>query len=169
MSKFLLSLGCILLCVNSLSAQQKPTSPPKTFDFWIGTWEVTMSVAPKWEEYKAIDSVSYLLKNTLIQEIFTQVGGKGENFQRGYLNFIKRDSLWKHSIYDQTWGDFTFYGAQEGDKVILRSDSTESRQGMRRETFYDITENSFEYLWEASYDQGKNWYPEWKVSYRRKE
>lgn len=150
----------------TVSAQNAP-SIPKTFDFWIGAWETTMSVAPKWDEVKGMDSVSYLLKGTLIEEVFTKSGGGAVNFQRGYLNFIRRENRWRHIIYDEKWGEYTFFGNQKDDKVILQSDKSDTRQGMRRETFYDITANSFEYLWEASYDGGKTWRPEWKVSYKR--
>lgn len=154
-------------CSLSLSAQQAPPIPD-TFDFWIGTWNTTMSVAPKWDKVNGRDSVSSLLGGTLLEEVFAKKTGNGtENFQRGYLNFIRRENRWKHVIHDQNWGDYTFYGKKEGDKVVLRSDKAETRQGMRRETFYEITEDSFEYLWEASYDGGKTWRPEWKVSYKR--
>ncbi len=162
----LLGLIAGAICIN-LSAQQAPPVPD-TFDFWIGTWNTTMSVAPKWEVVEGVDTVSKLLGGTLIEEVFTKkTGTDTENFQRGYLNYIRREKRWKHSIHDETWGDYTFYGKQEGEKVILQSDPAETRQGMRRETFYDIKTDSFEYLWEASYDGGKTWRPEWKVSYKR--
>ncbi len=167
MIRILVTLCCVTILSSALSAQQRPPVPD-TFDFWIGTWNTTMSVAPKWNEVTGVDSVSLLLGGRLIEEVFTKKKGEGiDNFQRGYLNYIGREKRWKHVIHDETWGDYTFYGNREGDRVILKSDPAETRQGMRRETFYEITPDSFEYLWEASYDGGKTWRPEWKVSYKR--
>lgn len=143
-------------------------NPLQTFDFWIGTWETSMPTAPNWDERKGIDSVRYLLNNTLIEEVFTKVATGKSNFQRGYLTYLRRERRWKHTIYDSKWGEYTFYGKKEGDKIVLISDPKSTRPGWRRETFYNITKDGFDYLWEGSYDNGKTWREEWKVSYKRK-
>ena len=126
-----------------------------------------MSTAPNWQEIKGRDQVSYLLNGKLIEEVFTKNMGGTVNFQRGYLMYLRRENRWKHTIYDAKWGEYTFYGNKEGDKIVLRSDPSDTRPGLRRETFSNITENGFEYLWESSYDKGATWKQEWKVVYRR--
>ncbi len=158
---------CALLISISSFLSGQSTTPHKDFDFWIGEWETTMSLAPNWQETKGKDKVSYLLNGRLIEEIFTKSGGDNPNFQRGYLTYLAREKRWKHTIYDAKWGEYTFYGNKVGDKMILESDPKSTRPGLRRETFHSITKDSFVYLWETSNDGGKSWRAQWKVVYNR--
>jgi len=156
------------LFTMNVSAQQTPRNYENDFDFWIGDWDTVMGVPPNWEKKEGTDSVRYLLDNTLIEEVFSKKLGEKVNFQRGYLTYLWREKRWKHTIYDAKWGEYTFYGNKEGDNMVLYSDSKSTRPGLRRETFYNIKENEFSYLWEGSKDGGKTWIEIWKVKYTRK-
>jgi len=157
----------MMLTVVAAGLCGQSNTPQSDFDFWIGKWETTMSVPPAWEEKSGIDEVSYLLDGALIEEVFTKNFGDKINFQRGYLTYLRRENRWKHTIYDSKWGEYTFYGNKVGEKIILESDPLDSRPGFRREIFYNVSENSFMYLWLASYDNGETWKEEWKVLYER--
>ena len=148
-------------------AQQPSSSFKNDFSFWIGKWNTEASVPPKWEAKKGKDVVRYLLDNTLIEEVFTKKDKAKTNFQRGYLYYLKREKRWRHTIYDSKWGEYSFYGNREGDKIVLYSDPKSTRPGVRRETFYNISKNSFDYKWETSRDGGKTWREIWKVKYVR--
>lgn len=166
MKKIILTTLCVVV-FGFANAQSG--DPVKDFDFWIGKWDVKMSVAPNWEEKTGHDEVSYLLNGRLIEEVFTKGFGDKSNFQRGYLTYVVRDKKWKHTIYDEKWGEYTFEGNKVGDKMVLQSLETDTRPGMRRETFSNISKDGFTYLWEGSYDKGKTWQEEWKVVYTRKQ
>ena len=104
----------------------------------------------------------YSLNGRLIEEVFFK---EGVNFQRAYLSYIQGQGKWHHVIYDEKWGMYVFEGQMEEGKMVLTS--TDKRPGFRRETFYNITDDSFDYLWEGSSD-GKTWAPVWRVKYKRK-
>lgn len=146
--------------------QKQIGSPANDFDFWIGNWETAASTPPKWEPKAGVDSIRYLLNGTLIEEVFTKENGA--NFQRGYLFYLKREGRWKHTIYDTKWGEYSFYGnKEEGGSIVLYSDPKSTRPGLRKETFYNITESNFDYKWEASQDGGETWIIIWKVHYEK--
>jgi len=58
----------------------------------------------------------------------------------------------------------------KGNKMIL-SREVETKKGtiMQRMVFYNITDKSFDWNWEASVDHGKNWQLNWMIHYSRKE
>jgi hypothetical protein len=158
-----------ILAFCSISFSQDSENPAQVdFAFWIGEWETESSTPPKWKANLGEDKVSYLLNGTLIEEIFTKKNKAGTNFQRGYMVYLHREKRWRHTIHDAKWGEYSFYGNKEGDKMVLYSDPESTRPGLRRETFYNITENEFDYKWETSKDGGKIWMPIWKIHYTRK-
>lgn len=158
-------LTCSAQNIKGPIVQNSAVSTSNDFDFWIGEWQTQSSVSPKWEATAGTDKIQYLLDGTLIEEVFTKNGGS--NFQRGYLFYLKREERWKHTIYDSKWGEYSFYGNREGDNIVLYSDPKSTRPGLRRETFYNISPNEFDYMWEASRDGGKTWNVTWKVHYER--
>ena len=164
MEKILCVLA-LLVCTGITSAQEMAESPLNDFNFWIGEWTTESSIPPNWEPITGVDSVYFLLSGKLIEEVFTKDGGT--NFQRGYLYYMWREKRWRHTIYDVKWGEYSFYGNREGDKITLYSDPEGTRPGLRRETFENITEHSFDYLWEASRDGGNTWGIIWKIHYIR--
>lgn len=136
----------------------------RDFGFWIGEWETEASVMQDWTAIKqGTDSVRCTLNGRLIEEVFFKE--EGVSFQRGYLSYLQGQNLWHHVIYDEKWGMYIFEGKMEDGKMVLTS--TDKRPGLRRETFYNITDDSFDYLWEGSSD-GETWSPVWRVKYKRK-
>lgn len=161
-------LAVSLFAVDSLVAQQakSDSDQSRAFEFWVGNWKTEMTNYPKWEKKKGRDQVRSHLNGRLIEEVFFK-GNQGENFQRGYLFYLQREKRWQHIIYDVNWGEYKFYGQRKGDRIVLTSLKDDTRPGSRRETFYNIKENSFDYLWEESHDNGKTWKAFWRVKYRR--
>ena len=64
-------------------------------------------------------------------------------------------------------GRVRIFGGQKGNDIVLESPDGDSRPGKRRETYYNIESDSFDYKWEESQDGGKTWTVYWKVKYRR--
>lgn len=137
------------------------------FDFWLGDWKTEMSSTPNFSVKRTgKDKVRSLLKGRLIEEVFTR-DGDGEKFQRGYLTYLVRDKKWQHMIYDAKWGEYRFLGGKEGEHIVLETAPEDTRPMKHRETFSNITSNSFNYTWESSKDKGKTWFPVWRVQYER--
>lgn len=159
-------VAAMVLAVNVSANTPSESEPDRQFDFWVGEWQTEMANFPKWEKKTGRDVVRTRLNGHLIEEVFYK-GDNGENFQRGYLFYLVREGKWQHTIYDQKWGAYVFEGGLQGDILVLESPDYETRPGKRRETFSNITADSFDYIWEASGDGGKTWQEQWRVSYRR--
>jgi hypothetical protein len=150
-----------IILIATLSAQIKFN---KEFDFWIGEWDTEMATIQNWSNVRTgVDHIQYELEGRLIREVFKKNGKK--EFQQGYLTYLVRDQKWIHTIYDVNWGTYSFEGVFKDGKITLVSNDT--RPGYRRETFHNITKDSFDYFWEESPD-GKNWTVTWKVKYKRR-
>jgi hypothetical protein len=64
-----------------------------------------------------------------------------------------------------------FIGKFEGDKRMFmrKTKDSEGNQVIQRMVFYDITDDSFQWDWERSTDNGKSWELQWKIAYQRVE
>ncbi len=164
---------------DELTHNLTPPSVPQTqarnlsddFNFWLGEWNTEASTAPDWQTRQGKDVVQSHLEGKLLEEVFTK-GASKENFQRGYLFYLQREQKWQHMIYDVNWGEYRFLGGPTANAdgepmIVLESPDDDTRPGKRRETFSNITEDSFDYLWEESRDGGKTWQAMWKVKYKR--
>jgi hypothetical protein len=135
-------------------------------DFWIGEWKV------QWENSDGTASegkniVNSILNGCVIEENFN--GNPGVDFKG------KSFSVYNHTqrIWQQTWVDtegnyMVFTGSKEDDKMILsRNIIQEGFEITQRMVFFNIEENSFDWNWEASKDNGKTWRLNWKLHYSR--
>ncbi len=135
-------------------------------DFWIGEWKV------EWEnsdgtKREGTNTINSILNGCVIQENFDGnpgVGFKGKSF-----------SVYNHTkkIWQQTWVDtegnyMVFTGSKEDEKMTLsRKIMYEGNEIIQRMVFYNIKEDSFDWNWEASNDNGKNWKLNWKLHYTK--
>ncbi|WP_436515397.1 hypothetical protein [Ekhidna sp. To15] len=168
MKRILATLTIIL----SMTAYSQPPQPSKKdlakMDFWVGKWDLT------WEGGKGTNLIEKKLNGRVIQENFEAKEG---NF-KGYLGtsistFNPQDGKWHQAWADSQGGYIDLIGIMDGDTRIFqmtsprkRPDGTESISRMR---FYDITEDSFSWDWEASTDGGENWQLSWRINYKRAE
>lgn len=166
---------CFILLVLSspvLLAQISGDSPDPVeyFDFWIGEWEVS------WDEGdgkvgRGINIVEKTLDGTVIQENFRITEGQQSGFKGTSISvYQQRFERWKQAWADNNGGYFDFTGESDGEKRIFRTEVRELPDGrklVQRMVFYDITENSLMWDWEASYDGGETWTLNWRISYRR--
>jgi hypothetical protein len=136
------------------------------FDFWIGKWKV------EWKNQdsttsEGINIVNSILDGCVIEENFD--GNPGMNFRGKSL------SVYSHNLktWQQTWVDtegfyMLFTGGIQDEKMIL-SRTVETTKGRlsQRMIFYNIQNDSFDWNWESSTDNGKNWKLNWKIKYSR--
>jgi hypothetical protein len=135
-------------------------------DFWIGEWKVEWE-NPDGTASKGTNSINTILNGCVIQENFD--GNPGVDFKG------KSFSVYNHAkqIWQQTWVDtegnyMVFTGSKEDEKMILtRKIMYEGNEITQRMIFYNIEENSFDWNWEASKDNGKTWKLNWKLRYTR--
>ncbi len=167
-----LVLILFLLATNGVlfaQANNNCSSPEaKQFDFWVGDWKA---------EWKNDDGSTATGSNT-IRKI---LGGcvVEENFNGNpAISLIGRSlSLYnsRRNIWQQTWVDnegsyLDFTGNFENGKMTLSRDAItpKGKTIQQRMVFYNIEKNKFDWDWEISKDDGKNWELKWRIHYTRK-
>lgn len=51
--------------------------------------------------------------------------------------------------------------------ILSRKINYEGKEITQRMVFYNISENTFDWNWESSTDNGENWKLNWKIKYSR--
>ena len=168
--KATLLTACVLICL--LATAQQPPQPSKEnlfkMDFWVGKWDLT------WDGGKGTNLIEKKLNGRVIQENFEATEG---NF-KGYLGtsistFNPRDGKWHQAWADSNGGYIDLIGIMDGDSRIFQMTSPRQlpngKESISRMRFYDITEDSFTWDWEASTDGGETWNLSWRINYQRAE
>ena len=153
------------------SLAQAPQPSPEDLsklDFWVGKWELT------WQGGKGTNLIEKKLNGRVIQENFEATEG---NF-KGYLGtsistFSPQDGKWHQAWADSNGGYIDLVGIMEGDTRIFQMTRPRTlpngSTSISRMRFYNITEDSFDWDWEASTDGGENWQLSWRINYKRAE
>ncbi|NAS31724.1 hypothetical protein GTQ40_12125 [Flavobacteriaceae bacterium R38] len=139
----------------------------KTFDFWVGEWELTWD-KPDGTKGKGINQIIKILDNKVIQENFEDpdTGFKGTSIS--VYNPVKKE--WHQAWADNQGGYFDFIGDIGNDgpvfktKIVVQGD----KKIIQRMTFKNITKDKFVWDWENSTDGGENWTLSWRINYNRK-
>ena len=172
-SRYLLLLIISFLFIQPIFAQDADQKNSKCdctechqFDFWIGKWKVewTNSDGSKSE---GTNTVNLILDGCVIEENFD--GNPAMPFRGKSVSvYNKTQNFWQQTWVDNSGAYLLFTGAMQDDKMVV-SRTTESSNGMviQRMVFYNIKKDSFEWNWESSTDDGKNWILNWKINYSR--
>ena len=137
--------------------------PEQQLDFWLGLWNVS------WGEGQfGTNHITRILDGRVIQESFD---GQPTMPFRGMSLSVYSPKLKK---WQQTWADsegnyWHFLGGLEGQQVILTTtDVIEGQPVQLRMRFYNIAQDTFDWLWERSDDGGQTWQAKWQIHYQRK-
>lgn len=136
------------------------------FDFWLGKWKVEWMNKDSTVS-EGTNTVNSILDGCAIEENFNS--DPGMDFKGKSLSVYNH----RHKIWQQTWVDnegfyMLFAGGMQKDKMILsRIDETTEGPLAQRMVFYNIQKDSFDWNWESSTDNGKNWKLNWEIHYTR--
>jgi hypothetical protein len=88
---------------------------------------------------------------------------------KSFSVYNPRKNLWQQTWVDNYGSYLVFTGGYEEDKMTLVREvvNPEGKKIMQRMIFYNIDENSFDWNWEKSTDEGKSWELSWKIHYTR--
>ena len=170
--KSILTLSILFLfCSNSanLFTQNNSNcdcSECSQFDFWVGKWNAAWQDSSG-KSYMGKNIINKILDGCVIAENFD--GNPGINFTgKSFSVYDRKQNVWKQTWVDSQGGYMLFTGGMKGNKMIL-SREVESKKGsiVQRMVFYNITDKSFDWNWEASIDYGKNWQLNWQIHYTR--
>lgn len=158
----------------SVQSQNKiPCSNPvyRSFDFWIGEWEVFGK-----QNNKAGDSkISNILDSCVIFEEWVSQANPSGGFRYSGKSFNTYNNSTKQ--WQQTWVDNTgstteyLQGVAKNNSIIFNTNPfkfSKDSLAIRRLSFYKIDENTVRQHGEISKDNGLNWSTEYDLIYRRK-
>ncbi len=167
--KRILSTLTIILSMTAFAQPPQPSEEDLSkLDFWVGKWDLS------WEGGKGTNLIEKKLNGRVIQENFEATEG---NF-KGYLGtsistFNPQDGKWHQAWADSQGGYIDLVGEMDGDTRIFKMTSPRTRQdgkeSISRMRFYNITDDSFTWDWEASIDGGETWNLSWRINYKRAE
>ena len=142
------------------AAQESAIAP---FNQLLGTWEVTQSVLNqdgswsvkpqhyRWKFYP-------ILAGEAVQDDWITVDSTGQETVAGtnIRIFNPEENQWHMAWIDKTVRHTAVFTAKNEDGKVLMS-GTNARGRNIRNTFYNITENSFEWQQEWTFDEGQSW------------
>ena len=170
MIKNLLILLFITLSTFCQIQTDKTYTNPESrqFDFWLGKWEV------EWKDKEGItrtgsNNVIALFDSCVIEENFNGQPGT-ELVGKSFSVYDKKEKKWKQTWVDNSGAYLDFTGNYNDGKMILSRRTIDNTGSAlyQRMIYYNISGNSFDWNWEISHDNGKNWELRWKLHYVRK-
>jgi hypothetical protein len=172
-------LSAVLLCLISpipgAAQEESPCSSPEAaqFDFWLGEWELAsrMRTGPgeeDWQEGTASNRIEKTLDGCVILENFDGRPAT-ELIGMSVSTWNSRLGKWQQTWVDNQGGYLDFVGRfKDGRMVLSRETVRDGKKILQRMVFDNITENSLDWAWQSSEDEGKSWKLLWHLHYTRK-
>ena len=164
-------IALIYMGSNVFAQTQLKDLPAESyFDFWIGEWDLIWESSNNKGFGKNI--ISKTLNGNVIEENFKVLNDPS---MKGYLGkswsvYNKTKGIWYQTWVDNQGAYLDFIGEFDEDKRIFKREvfKPDGTKILQRMVFYDIQQNSFNWDWESSKDDGKTWTILWGIKYKRK-
>jgi hypothetical protein len=152
------TFGLAVVVVCSAAAQTAAPPPPKCdapeyrqFDFWVGSWDVTMRGQPAGGNLVTLEE-----GGCLVHEHWTgKGGGTGQSF-----NFFDRDDGAWHQVWVSNTGSVLYLTGHYADGTLTYLGETRRPDGTslrHRLSFHPNGDGTVRQLWETSSDSGATW------------
>ena len=166
MKKTFLSIALTAIALSSVMAQNDRIP---NYDFWLGKWDLTWDDG-EGKTGKGTNNIVKILDGKVIQENFEALEGKFKGFKGMSMSvYSPQRKVWKQSWTDNQGGYFDFTGGKKDENLTFET-AKRDKDGIwsqQRMVFYNITENSLTWDWEATTDGGKTWNLQWRINYQR--
>lgn len=170
----LLLAGAAALMISGGAAMAQDETPPpcsseeyRQLDFWVGTWDARWVDADGNEQHGS-NVISRELDSCMI---FEQFDGRPGNqlLGRSMSIYSARLDAWKQVWMDNQGSYLPFTGGPEGDRFVLTMDRGSEEAPYYRMMWENISEDGFDWRWQASSDEGATWQDQWHIIYSRAE
>ena len=152
------------IIAHTASAKPCSANECKQFDFWIGEWNLTYN-----DTSHATNRITKEMDGCLIHEHFNDPQNKyiGESWSV----YNPQKKIWQQTWVDNQGGYIALTGEFKDGKMVLNTALQLMPDGTKKQSrmvYYNITQNSFDWDWEATTDEGKTWTNNWRIHYKRK-
>lgn len=164
-------LAILVSLSTSIHAQNPTSAPPPCsateshqFDFWVGSWDATYS-----DTFHASNTITKDQDGCVVHEHFSDPSKKytGESWSV----YNSRTKQWQQTWVDNAGAYIPLTGTFENGRMVLTAPAKPFKDGKMitsRMVYQNITPQSFDWVWEATTDEGKTWVPNWVIHYKRK-
>lgn len=136
------------------------------FDFWLGEWDLT------WQgNGRGHNNITKILGQKVIREKFTTLhDDEVAPFQgMSVSTYNETSGQWKQTWVDNQGNYLDFVGRfAAGEMVLMRDAVVEGKAVKQRMVWQAIQDDSLEWLWQHSDDEGETWQTLWQIHYKRK-
>lgn len=165
MKPLLTALGFFLFLHTITAQNANPCSTPEAaqFDFWIGIWHGFYSDTLK----PALNIISKPIGNCLIEENFSDPNNSFKGKSMSAYNATTKK--WQQTWVDNTGAYIALTGEFKDGKMQLFNEvvKPDGKKTLQRMLYFNITDKSFDWSWDASTDNGITWTTNWKIHYKR--
>lgn len=149
--------------------QPAPCSAPeyRQMDFWLGTWDVSWVGQNPGEVGEGTNTITQVLDGCAIME---EISGEDSLPLRGLSlsNYHAQKKEWRQLWLDNEAGYLPFTGGPVGKTFILTLNRPEDAVPYRRMVWENIREDSLDWRWQESKDDGQTWSDLWHIRYVRR-
>ncbi len=162
------TFACFFIFAFSLGLYaQDTTLNAKSFDFWVGEWNLSWT-NKQGEEVQGQNSIERILNGNVIQENFRdpKTGFEGKSWS----TFSRKTQSWHQTWVDNGGGYLEFDGQRYGDTLAFVMDPymVKGVRSVKRMIFYNITSDSFTWDWQAAPEGSNEWQLLWRIHYKRR-
>lgn len=135
------------------------------FDFWLGNWQLTWG-----DNGRGTNEISRILDGRIIQENFSSIpNDENPSFQGISVSaYDAPNNQWRQTWVDNQGAYLDFVGGfQEGKMILSRDAIVQDKPVKQRMVWFNISDDSFDWAWERSEDDGRSWQTIWPIHYTR--
>ena len=165
-----LSAVLLLALVPAAGAQPAPapcsSEEARQLDFWIGEWELS------WDGGTGTNDIGRRFGDCVIEENFAGDMPGGEFLGHSVSVYDALRGEWRQTWVDNRGGYLVFTGGIGEDGVMrLYGEPRELPDGrtqLTRMSWVNVREDSLDWHWERSFDDGESWEMAWAIHYTRR-
>ena len=138
----------------------------KQLDFWLGNWALTW-VDKEGHEMKGSNHISKDFGGCVVKEEFTDANNKYAGMSVSVYDSVA--GMWKQTWVDNDGAYLDFTGEMKNGMMSFhRTAWHNGKEILQRMRWDNVAQDSLDWIWERSEDNGKTWLVGWKIHYERK-
>ena len=158
--------------------QMPPMGPPEQMQeiaYLVGTWDADTKIlmdpsTGEWIDNKAVSVYEYVAGGACMQMTYSSKM-MGMEFHGVSMSAYDREmEQWQETWIDNMSGRITHYTGNyaEGNLVMTGESMAMGKKTLSRMTVTDITDTTFNWKMETSYDDGTTWSPDMTATYKKR-